>query len=139
MRFRPRLGISNWQVFCALSAWTLCLFIQLVRPGNPKRLLVLLSAGFILIFLGAGALPVYSVYWDLTPDCIVMRKLWRKREIPWTEVTRVGWLGNFSGTFSISVGHRIEDYDRLYIEPRDRTRFIAAFRKFAPHATFELE
>jgi hypothetical protein len=44
-----------------------------------------------------------------------------------------------SGTFSISIGHRIEDYDRLYIEPSDQAGLIAALRKFAPHATFELE
>jgi hypothetical protein len=44
-----------------------------------------------------------------------------------------------SGTFRINIGHRIEDYDRLYIEPSDQAAFIAALRQFAPHANFEIE
>jgi len=94
-----------------------------------------------LFLLGSLALVVTyrSVYWELSPRCLLIRKLWTKKQIPWNEVTRVGWLGTRSGTFSISIGHAIENYDRFYIEPRDQARFIAAVREFAVHATFELE
>jgi hypothetical protein len=61
-----------------------------------------------------------------------------RREIPWAEVTVVGWLGPMSGTFRINVGNRIEDYDRLYIEPSDPAGLTAALHKFAPHANFDL-
>jgi hypothetical protein len=44
-----------------------------------------------------------------------------------------------SGTFRVNVGRRIEEYDRLYIEPSDRAGLAAALRKYAAHAKFELE
>jgi len=40
---------------------------------------------------------------------------------------------------SVSIGHRIEDYDRLYFEPSDQAALIAALRKFALQASFEID
>jgi len=91
-----------------------------------------------VIAIAVGFLTYRYVYWELTPDCLIVRKLWMRREIPWAEVTVVGWLGPMSGTFRINVGNRIEDYDRLYIEPSDPAGLTAALHKFAPHANFDL-
>jgi len=44
-----------------------------------------------------------------------------------------------SGTFSVSIGHRVEDYERLYIEPADQAGLIAALREFASQASFEVD
>jgi hypothetical protein len=97
------------------------------------------SAALFLLALFAASEARRFYYWEMSPQCLLIRKLWKRRQIPWDEVTRVGWRGNMSGTFSIGIGHQIEDYDRLYIEPSDQAGFIAALRKFAPHANFELE
>jgi hypothetical protein len=92
-----------------------------------------------VLVLVAVVLADRSIYWELNPQCLILHKLWKRKQIPWNEVTDVGWLGNMSGTFRINIGHQIEDYDRLYIEPSDEAGFIAALREFAPHADFELE
>ncbi len=119
----------------AVAACGLLLAMQLL--SHPNRLT---GASIALFVLGcAAAIITYrSIYWESSPRCLLLRKLWQRKEIPWKEITRVGWLGNTSGTFSISVGHRIEDYDRIYIEPSDQAGFIAALRKYASEASFEL-
>jgi hypothetical protein len=93
---------------------------------------------FLLAAL-AAVLVRQSYYWELSPQCLLLHKLWKRKQIPWNEVTSVGWLRRMSGTFRINIGHQIEDYDRLYIEPSNQAAFIVALREFAPHADFELE
>lgn len=126
-------------IWLVLSAWGLQLVLQFLRPNNAEKVLAEACTEFALLGCAVATVAYRSIYWELTPRCLLLRKLWKTKEIPWNEITRVGWLGNMSGTFSISVGHRMEDYDRLYIEPSDQTGFIVALRKYAPHAVFELE
>lgn len=136
MRFRPRIEKAVWLV---LSSSGVLLVLQLLRPNNAERFLTEVCTALFLLGCALAAVAYRSMYWELSPRCLLLRTLWKVREIPWNEITRVGWLGNMSGTFSIGVGHRMEDYDRLYIEPSDQAGFIAALRGYAPHATFELE
>ena len=116
----------------------LYLILELTYPNERHKLLVILWAVSFLLLPG-GFLALRYIYWEPTPECLIVRKFWRKREIPWSEVTDVGWRGTMSGTFRVNVGHRIEDYDRLYFEPSDRVGLADALRKFAPHAKFDLE
>lgn len=140
MRFRPKIGTpSPWQVLTALTFWFVYLVFQLAHPNNLEKPIFEAISVFTLLALVAVFLAIRSVYWDFTPECLVVRRLWTKREVAYSEVRRVGWLGSMSGTFSISIGHLIENYDRLYIEPGDQAGFVAALRKYAPQADFELD
>jgi hypothetical protein len=116
----------------------LYLIQELTRPSELHKLLATLWALSFLLLPG-GFLALRYIYWEPTPDCLIVRRLWRKREIPWSEVTYVGWRGTMSGTFRVNVGHRIEEYERLYFEPSDRAGLADALRKFAPHANFKLD
>jgi hypothetical protein len=93
-------------------------------------------AASLLLF---GFIAKKTNYWELDSKCLRIRKLRMKRDIPWNEVTDVGWLGNRSGTIRVNIGHNTADYDRLYLEPDDLAGLIAELRKFAPHAEFEIE
>lgn len=135
MRFRPKLG-KVWLAILYLGLISVLQFALLIARNRTVAVLWIASS---LTGMAAGFVVYRYVYWELTPDCLTVRRLWRKRDIPWIEVTDVGWLGSMSGTFRVNVGHRIEDYDRLYIEPSDRASLTAALHKFAPHATFDLE
>ena len=135
MRFRSKVGepfVRSWSGFLLM-----CVTSVLWAWGHRS----LTVAWIALPPLGAAALSlgVRWVYWELTPSRLIVRRLWKRKEIPWNEVTEVGWLGPMSGTFRINVGHRIEDYDRLYFEPSDQAGLAAALRKFATHATFNLD
>lgn len=141
MKFRPKFVDDKPRLI--ILVWVglntgLRLALEVIRPSTSN---LSLAAGWLALFiLGTGfILALRHIYWQLTPDCLIVRKLWRKKEILWGEVTEVGWLGPMSGTFRLSVGHRIEEYDRIYFEPSDQTGLADALRKFAPQANFDLE
>jgi hypothetical protein len=122
-----------------LAPWSVVLGLQFLGPKTPVHLLNLVYAALFLVGLLAAVANYRFVYWELGPGGLLVRRFWQQTQIEWSEVTGVGWRGNFSGTFRVNIGHRIENYARLYIEPFDRAGLTAALRKFAPHATFELQ
>lgn len=140
MRFHPKVvGLPLSLVAAVLFLWIVNFAVQLARPNNPHRDIVVGIAVFVLVLLALSFAAFRSVYWDLTASGIVMHQLWKRREIPWSEVRSVGRLGNTSGAFSISIGHQIEDYDRVYIEPNNQNEFIAEIRRLAPNADFGID
>jgi hypothetical protein len=127
-----------------LLALPSCLYStsMLVQLSFRNRLLTGVYASLFAITAALAFFSLRSIYLELTPKFLIVGRFWKKKEIPWAEVRRVGWLGSMSGTFSISVGHRIEDYDWICFTPGDRTKqtdLIAELRKFALHATFEVD
>ena len=135
MRFRSKLGPPLLIVFLlGLSS-----VLQLLSFHGERKPIVEVCLALTLVLLSAAFLAFKYTYWELTPNYLLVRRLWRRRRIPWTEVTEVGWMGTMSGTFRINVGHRIEDYDRLYMEPSDHARFREALQRLAPHAKFDLD
>jgi hypothetical protein len=139
MRFRANIGKASWFLLLPLGLnLAIYLLLDLVHPTREHELL-LIAWGIGYLFALTGLVSLRSICWELTPSCLIVRRLWTKREIPWAEVREVGWLGPMSGTFRVNVGHRIEDYDRLYFEPSDRAGLAAALHKFAPHANFEID
>jgi hypothetical protein len=136
MRFRPKYFSEIWIAF---AAWYVLLVLQLLRGNTPVDIVTQVCAALVLLGTLVVVVAYRFIYWELSPKGLLIQKLWKRRQIPWNEITRVGWLGVMSGTFSISIGRQIEDYDRLYFEPSDRAGLTDALRKFAPHATFEID
>ncbi len=102
-------------------------------PGFAWTMLALWIASIPLTVLSSSL-----TYWEVDSTCLRQRNLWKKKEIPWTEVTRVGRFGFTTDTIKISCGHSVEDYGWLYAEPRNRCEFLDELRRFAPHAEFGL-
>ena len=83
-------------------------------------------------------------YWEL--DSISFRArspwTWSLKEVPWEEVTHVRSLpsGPYSGGFLVEHTRPAPMLDSGHIlaNPRDREQFIAALRRYAPQATFEV-
>ncbi|WP_377819802.1 hypothetical protein [Acidicapsa dinghuensis] len=133
VRFREKINQSMWR---AIAFWGVFLALQFL----PSKSFIAKAGVITFLLVSVAAIEADRfIYWELGPQCLLIRKLWKKKEIPWDDVTNVGWLGNMSGTFCISVGHCVENYDRLYIEPSNSPEFVAALRKFGPHINFELE
>lgn len=134
MKFRPKLD----------RLWPFTLFVCLMSAFLSIALIS--SHGYLaafwgtasLIALAGGGMGSLGVYWETSPDFLIVRRLWRRREIPWSEVREIRWLDRTSGILSVDIGHRVEDYDWLDLEPSDSDGFIAESRKYAPQAKFEL-
>jgi len=83
------------------------------------------------------------MYWELNTSCIRHRWFWKKNEIAWQNVTRVGYM-NYKRPSSCGLeidyilpGPLIERRSML-ADPLDREQFITALRRFAPHAVFDV-
>jgi len=72
--------------------------------------------------------------------------MWSKEEVQWAEVTRVGGIRPNQPYSDALVVHFVRTRettpytgrDRIVAIPEDRNQFIAALRRFAPHATFDV-
>jgi hypothetical protein len=136
VKFRPKLDPA-WRSFSGvwlILAFVVCIFCLIPR----HKYLAALWGATLLIALSASVWAYLSTYWEVTPDCLIVRRLWRKKEIPWPEVREIRWLDRTSGALSVDIGHRVEDYDWFEPEPSDMDGFIAALREHAQQATFQL-
>lgn len=133
MKFRTKYAPLTWEWFAIVLALVAGTFFG----ANRDHLKDILPA-FALIVGSLSLLEFQFTYLELTSDCLRKRRLWKKIEIPWNEVTRVSWLGFAQHAVMISYGHQPEDYGWLAASPGNRKDFIAALHKYAPHATFEL-
>lgn len=91
----------------------------------------------VLFFLLA-VLAYSFTYLDLDSTSLRRRELWKKQEIAWSDVTRVGRLGFGADVVKISYGRSVENYGWMLASPRNRSGFIDALRRYAPHAEFDL-
>jgi hypothetical protein len=122
---------------CALYLAQLVLSMSTLpyREAHPTCTWILSALWILLVLL--FVLVYFFTYWDLDCTSLRQRKLWKKQEIPWPEVTRVGKLG-FTGYIDIRYGHEVESYGSMLADPRHRSDFIDALHQFAPHADFDL-
>lgn len=138
MRFRYKFGALD-------GAWVwLALFMTVLwssAHGHRSTNLSILAASWIFL----AALRVSNhlfVYWDLDSTGIRERRFWGIKQIPWSEVTLVqGLNGSPSSNFLEVWSSRpspISASDRVLAYPGNREEFIAALRRFAPQANFEV-
>ena len=83
------------------------------------------------------------VYWDVNSGCLRERRLWNTKEVAWQEVTHVGaWNPKQPASDTLAIHYArstpMSDRGDVIAAPEDRQQFIAALRRFAPHATFDV-
>jgi hypothetical protein len=96
---------------------------------------------FALIMYLAG---YFFIWWDITDDALVERRLWNTKFIPWVDIYRVGlWRPlnkGLGGTLEIDYARTGPTPDRgsITLLPRERQAFLATLRTHAPQAAIEL-
>jgi hypothetical protein len=134
MRFRTETSLLPW-----LLSGAACLYaINVIRGWG---LLPLWRVGFALALTLSALLFYFDhflTYWELDETSLRQRKLWKRKEIAWRDVTRVGRLGFAGKDVMISYGRASEDRAYSLVNPCNRERFIEALRRFATQAEFEV-
>jgi hypothetical protein len=133
MKFRDKFAKSPIFLLSAVFLAPDILFDWNFSTFWKVRLAAIILLSIVISFLNT----IFS-YYELNSDCLRLRKLWKKKEIPWSEVTRVGRLGFSNHDLKIYYGRRIENYDLLVISPWHQTRFIEQMKTLAPNVQFDL-
>jgi hypothetical protein len=139
MRFRAKFG-SIGITSVALACFYLFLLLSTRHPEPLKR-------SFAAVFILLASLKVLSrvfIYWDLKPTGLRERRMWHTREVPWQEIASVGsWNPKQPASDCLAIDYArpapLSDRGRILASPADRKQFIAAVRRFAPHAAFDPE
>jgi hypothetical protein len=80
------------------------------------------------------------IYWELDSDSLKERRFWNKKEVAWKEVTHVGNSAPTSNFLAVDYARPapMSDHGQIIANPEDRLQFIAALRRFAPNAEFDV-
>lgn len=83
------------------------------------------------------------VYWDVESAGLCEHRFWKTKAVPWEEITQVS--GFFTGkhpSLTITVDYSrsapMSDRGHILADPEDRDQFIAALRRYAPNASFDV-
>ena len=143
MRFRQRF--PTFQIIGAL-AW---ITLSELTAHKAHAILGIRSAyaylgaawSFVLLLALAG---YFFMWWDVTSDSLIERRLWSTKSVPWNEIYRVGLyrplkkaLGQ---TLEIEYARTgpFSDRGHLVLLPLERQSFLLALRSHAPEAVFDL-
>lgn len=134
MRFRPKFGLQGWS-WVALG----CLSTLLLARAHSNRLLWSVWPILALQFIFGKVF----IYWEVDASGLHERRFWRRKEIAWDEITHVGsWIPSQPGSDYVAVDYGrpapMSDRGSVIANPADRAEFIAALRRFAPQADFEV-
>ncbi len=140
MRFRAKFGLMGW-------FWTMmaCFYAYiLLFRWRPTMFGVAVISIFLIALLQIASR--LSVHWYLDEVSLRVQSFGTRKEVVWAEVTHVGGQASLIPGETSSACLRV-DYARpapmsekgyILATPDDRPQFIAALRRFAPHATFEV-
>ncbi len=137
MRFRAKFGALGW-CWVGLACFVVVLLCSGLRAGGFGDFAVL-----IVLFAMQRVLLHAFTYWDVLSDCLRERRLWNTREVAWREVQHVGgWRPSQPSSDSLAIDFArpapLSDRGSIIAHPEDRSAFIAALRKFAPQAAFDV-
>ncbi len=124
MRYRRPLNLSRvlyWFV------WPAIVSAGLLRRGHPVWQAVVAA---VILFL--ADLPGYFFwYWQVLPDRLIQQRYWRRVELPFDEIVRVGPLTGSLAT-KRHLGNWVEVLNgagqRMIVDAADRDEFLAEMR-----------
>ena len=137
MRFRAKFGAIGW---CWIGST--CLIAILWLTGLRHSSTGILALFFLLMSIQRVVFHIF-IYWDMDSGSLRERRLWNTREIPWPEVTHIAnWIPNQPSSDYLEINFDrsppMSERGSVIANPEDRGGFIAAVRKFAPMAEFEV-
>jgi hypothetical protein len=137
MRFRAKFGALGW---CWVSI--ACFVLVLWFSGLHSRKIDFLAVIFVIL-ASLRVLNQILIYWDLNSDSLREHRLWNKKEVAWVEVTHVGsWHPKQPSSDYLAIDYfssaPLSHQGRIVACPEDRAGFLAALRKFAPQAVFDV-
>jgi hypothetical protein len=137
MRFRAKFGALGWcwvGMACLLAA----LWLSGLRSGIASMLAV-----YFVAMASQRALFQAFIYWEIAPEGLRERRLWNTKAISWREIVHVGsWHPNQVSSDYLEIDYArpapLSDRGSVIANPEDRSGFLAALRRFATHADFEV-
>jgi hypothetical protein len=137
VRFRAKFGLLGW-CWVGLASFVVVLWIS----GLRSRALGGLAIGCVLL-ASERVLVQRFIYWDVDDDGLRERRLWKKKEVAWRNVRHVGaWNPKQPASDYLAIDFTrsapAPGRSRIIANPEDRAAFIAALRRFAPQAAFDV-
>jgi hypothetical protein len=139
MKFRTKFGPQGWFVVSLACAYG---YVVLLSPrGSPHSAWGFTAAVWVWwAFL--RILSYLFTYWELDSSSLRQHSYWSTKEVAWEEVTHVGGLNGRPSSAVLEVDYArpapMSDRGHILASPEDRQQFIAALRRFAPQAAFEV-
>jgi hypothetical protein len=143
MRFRQKFPTT--QIIMAL-VW-IALSESWVHKGHAiagiRGAYAWVAAGWIFVLVMALA-GYFFIWWDITSDSLIERRLWNTKVVPWSEVYRVSpYLPSkktVGDTLDIEYARAgpLSDRGHIVLLPLERQSFVLALRTHVPQAVFDL-
>ena len=138
IRFRGKFGALGWMWVCVALAY----LSEWVFRGRLESS----TAGLAAVVFSLNVLLHISnhlfVWWDIDSAGLREHRFWNTRDVAWDEVRHVQGLNavpssNFVEVYVYRPAPMSESF-RILANPSDRQGFIAALRRLAPQAEFEV-
>jgi hypothetical protein len=146
MRFRAKFGLVGW-IFVSFA----CFYVHDWFFWRGQSTSAIISAFRVFAATAWASLALLEflksrfAYWDIDSDGLHQRRFGNKKEftIPWDKVIAVrnripgmSWDGTVSVYYELPASKL--GFNHIVAVPEHRKELIAALRKFAPQATFEV-
>lgn len=84
MKFRQKIDQMSWRAMAFSGVFGALQF------RSSRNFIAEVGASTFLIAGIAAIAADRFIYWELSPQCLLIRKLWKREVISWSEVTKVG-------------------------------------------------
>jgi hypothetical protein len=142
MRFRKKFGVLNG---ANLAIFTLLAILRLAgkHGGETSSLWTVLEEIALLAIPVSEGIAQALIYWDTKPDGLYARRIWRKKMIPWREISRISaFRPNQPSSRYLAIHYSrtapSPDQGKIVVYPEHRQQFLAEIQKYAPHAIIEV-
>jgi hypothetical protein len=137
MKFRTKFGALGW-----FSVSLACLYGYTVLLTGKSRSTLGISAA---VWIAWAALRIFTyvfTYWEADITGLCRHGFFATRHIAWDDIEHVGGFNGRASAAMWTVDDSreapVSDRGQIMANPADRLEFIAALRKFAPQADFEV-
>jgi hypothetical protein len=142
MRFQRKFGILGWfwVIVVCLPVFLLPYVFAYTRHIHTYAVIMLILWAILGLL---NILSLRFVYWELDSSSFRIHRLWHVKEIDWDNVTQIGnFHPNYISSNYLEI-HYIRSAPRsnlgsITANPADRASFLAAMRRLAHQAKFDV-
>ncbi|MGC2639457.1 MAG: hypothetical protein WA294_19890 [Acidobacteriaceae bacterium] len=138
MRFWAKFDLLD----CCYLALGLLPLLLLLSPGDHRGTLTPWLVALWIALALQRLIPRVFTYWDVRPEGLFERRLWRERTVAWNDIVSVSpWPEGKSASRQVAVGFArsapLSDRGQMIANPGDLDSFLRELRTHAPQARFD--
>ncbi|HEY6446592.1 MAG TPA: hypothetical protein VIY53_09045 [Acidobacteriaceae bacterium] len=138
MRFRAKFDLLD----CCYLALGLLPLVLLLSPGGYRGMQTPWLVALWVALALQRLIPRVFTYWEVSPEGLFERRLWRERTVAWNEIVSVSpWPEGKSASRQVAVSFGrsapLSDRGQVIANPGDPDSFLMALREHAPQARFD--